>query len=118
MPTLVKEVLGGGEIAITAYLAIFAVDVAIGSAIAAWLSAGRFVLLPAVVGMFLMGLFGFDLAWVVSSLEIAKTTTNSLFEFFAGDNIIRVAIDLAGLAIAGSFLVVPTFTAVQTWVSS
>lgn len=117
LPTLVKEILGGGEIAITAYLAVFAVAVAIGSAIAAWLSAGRVVLLPAVVGTFLMGLFGLDLAWAVSSLEIATTTTNSLSEFFAGENTIRVAIDLAGLAIAGSFLVVPTFTAVQTWAS-
>ena len=42
--------LGGAEIAVTAYLAVFAVAIAIGSAIAAWMSQGRMVLLPAPVG--------------------------------------------------------------------
>ena len=39
----------------------------------------------------------------------------TLGAFFAGPNTIRVAIDLAGMAIAGAFLVVPTFAAVQAW---
>lgn len=54
------------------------------------------------------------LAWSVSGMN-ASVPAASLLEFFAGENTIRVAIDLAGLAIAGSFLVVPTFTAVQIW---
>lgn len=115
LPTMVKNILGGTEIAVTAYLAVFAIAVAIGSAIAAWLSAGRVVLLPAPVGTALMALFGLDLAWTVSNIEIATVTANTLSEFFAKDGTIRIAFDLAGLAIAGSFLVVPTFTAVQAW---
>jgi acyl-[acyl-carrier-protein]-phospholipid O-acyltransferase / long-chain-fatty-acid--[acyl-carrier-protein] ligase len=114
LPTMVKQSLGGAEIAVTAYLAVFAVAVAIGSAIAAWMSQGRMVLLPAPVGTALMALFGADLAWTVWGLE-AATQAETLTAFFARPGTWHVAFDLAGLAIAGSFLVVPTFAAVQAW---
>ncbi|SMD15745.1 acyl-[ACP]--phospholipid O-acyltransferase [Rhizobium sp. RU36D] len=114
LPPLVKDVLGGGEIAVTAYLAVFAVAVAVGSAIAAWMSAGRIVLLPAPVGTLLMALFGLDLAYTTLGQQ-ADVIHVSLADFFAAPGTIRTAIDLAGVAIAGSFLVVPTFAAVQAW---
>ena len=50
LPPMVTEVLGGSEIIVTRYLAIFAVALGVGSAVAAWMSAGRVVLLPAPVG--------------------------------------------------------------------
>lgn len=114
LPPLVKDHLGGGETAITAYLAVFAVAVGIGSAIAAWMSAGRIVLLPAPVGTLIMALFGFDLAWSVAHVE-AIGTAETLSAFFTGPYTIRIAVDLAGMAIAGAFLVVPTFAALQAW---
>ena len=114
LPPLVKNSLGGTEIAVTAYLAVFAVAVAVGSAIAAWMSQGRMVLLPAPVGTALMAVFGLDLAWSVWGLH-STVQAQTLGAFFAGQNTIRVAVDLAGLAIAGAFLVVPTFAAVQAW---
>ncbi|TGS57798.1 hypothetical protein EN826_032235, partial [Mesorhizobium sp. M1D.F.Ca.ET.183.01.1.1] len=114
LPPLVKNSLGGSEMAVTAYLAVFAVAVAVGSAIAAWMSQGRMVLLPAPVGTALMAVFGLDLAWSVWRLH-SSAQAETLGAFFAGQNTIRVAIDLAGLAIAGAFLVVPTFAAVQAW---
>jgi acyl-[acyl-carrier-protein]-phospholipid O-acyltransferase/long-chain-fatty-acid--[acyl-carrier-protein] ligase len=114
LPTLVKQSLGGAEIAVTAYLAVFAVAVAIGSAIAAWMSQGRIVLLPAPVGTALLALFGLDLAWTIWGMQ-ATTQAETLSAFFAGPATWHVAFDLAGLAIAGSFLVVPTFAAVQAW---
>ena len=114
LPPMVKDGLGGNEMAVTAYLAVFAIAVAIGSGIAAWMSAGRIVLLPAPVGTALMALFGFDLARLVWGAEAAATAA-TLGAFFAQPGTIRVAVDLAGLAIAGSFLVVPTFTALQAW---
>jgi len=114
LPTLVKEVLGGSEIIVTTYLAVFAIAMGVGSAIAAWMSAGRVVLLPAPVGTALMALFGLDLAWSISAIDIT-TTAVTFSDYFARANTIRIAIDLAGLAIAGAFLVVPTFTAIQTW---
>ncbi len=114
LPPLVKTVLGGGETIVTAYLAVFAVAVAIGSALAAWMSKGRIVLLPAPVGTALMGLFGLDLAWSVRGMA-AGGEAQSLLAFFAGPGTIRVAFDLAGMALASAFLVVPTFAAVQAW---
>ncbi|MER8367689.1 acyl-[ACP]--phospholipid O-acyltransferase [Mesorhizobium sp. M1378] len=114
LPTLVKDSLGGGEIAVSAYLAVFAVSIAIGSAIAAWMSQGRIVLLPAPVGTALMALFGLDLAWTIWSMQ-PSVRAETLAIFFAGPNTVHVAIDLAGMAIASAFLVVPTFAAVQAW---
>ncbi|RWL41861.1 MAG: acyl-[ACP]--phospholipid O-acyltransferase [Mesorhizobium sp.] len=114
LPAMIKDSLGGNEIAVTAYLAVFAVSIAIGSAIAAWMSQGRMVLLPAPVGTALMALFGLHLAWTIGSMQPSPTAA-SLSAFFAGPNTIRVAIDLAGMAIAAAFLVVPTFAAVQAW---
>ena len=114
LPPLVKNMLGGAELAVTAYLAVFAVAIALGSAIAAWLSASRIVLLTAPVATVLMAGFGFDLAVTVWALEpgVAYATLGA---FFADPVNIRVGIDLAGLAAAGGLLVVPTFAAVQAW---
>jgi len=114
LPAMIKDSLGGNEIAVTAYLAVFAVSIAIGSAIAAWMSQGRMVLLPAPVGTVLMALFGLHLAWTIWSMQPSPTAPG-LAAFFAGPNTIRVAIDLAGMAISAAFLVVPTFAAVQAW---
>jgi len=114
LPDLVKNGLGGGEIAVTAYLAVFAVAIAVGSAISAWMSQGRIVLLPAPVGTALMALFSLDLALTLWGMR-AGTTVESLAAFFSTPGTIRVAIDLAGLAIAGAFVIVPTFAAVQAW---
>ncbi|MGX5801386.1 acyl-[ACP]--phospholipid O-acyltransferase [Bradyrhizobium sp. Arg314] len=114
LPAMIKDSLGGNEIAVTAYLAVFAVSIAIGSAIAAWMSQGRMVLLPAPVGTALLALFGLHLAWTIWSMQ-PSPKAETLGAFFAGPNTIRVAIDLAGMAIAAAFLVVPTFAAVQAW---
>ena len=114
LPVIVKDMLGGHEGAVTLYLGVFAVAVAIGSGLAAWLSAGRVNLLPAPVGTALMALFSLDLAFVLSGAAPATTAT-SVAEFLAMDNTIRAGIDMAGLAIAGSFLAVPSFTALQHW---
>ncbi|WP_027164474.1 acyl-[ACP]--phospholipid O-acyltransferase [Mesorhizobium sp. WSM3224] len=114
LPALIKDSLGGNEIAVTAYLAVFAVSIAIGSAIAAWMSQGRMVLLPAPVGTALLALFGLHLAWTIWSMQ-PSPKAETLAAFFAGPNTMRVAIDLAGMAIAAAFLVVPTFAAVQAW---
>jgi acyl-[acyl-carrier-protein]-phospholipid O-acyltransferase/long-chain-fatty-acid--[acyl-carrier-protein] ligase len=114
LPPMVKNILGGSEIAVTAYLAVFAIAIGIGSAIAAWMAQGRIVLLPAPVGTFIMALFGLDMAWAISGLHISGSA-ETVLAFFAGENTIRVAIDLAGIAISGAFLVVPTFAGLQAW---
>ncbi|MBN9549155.1 MAG: acyl-[ACP]--phospholipid O-acyltransferase [Alphaproteobacteria bacterium] len=114
LPAMIKDSLGGNEIAVTAYLGVFAVSIAIGSAIAAWMSQGRMVLLPAPVGTALLALFGLHLAWTIGSMQ-SSPRAETLAAFFSGPNTIRVAVDLAGMAVAAAFLVVPTFAAVQAW---
>jgi acyl-[acyl-carrier-protein]-phospholipid O-acyltransferase / long-chain-fatty-acid--[acyl-carrier-protein] ligase len=114
MPPLVKKTLGGSEEVVTAFLAIFSISIAIGSGLAAWLSHGRIVLLPTVVGAFLLGLFALDLGlatyWVAPVTEPRGAA--AIFGSFRG---LRLAIDLAGLAIAGGLFIVPVFSAIQTW---
>ncbi|MGV3552995.1 acyl-[ACP]--phospholipid O-acyltransferase [Rhizobium sp.] len=114
LPIMVKDILSGSEIVVPAYLAIFAVSIAVGSAIAGWMSAGRVVLLPAPVGTLIVALFGLDLAWNLWGLT-STTHAETISGFFAGENTIRVAVDLAGMAIGGAFLAVPTFSAMQAW---
>lgn len=114
LPLMVKDVLGGNETAVTYFLTVFAVSIGIGSALAAWLSAGRVVLLPAAVGTVFLAVFCFDTAWTLSAISIAVPATSPL-EFFNQDGVLRLTVDMAGLAISGALLVVPTFTALQTW---
>ena len=114
LPIMVNEILGGSEIVVPAYLAIFAISIAIGSAIAGWMSAGRVVLLPAPTGTAIVALFGLDLAWSLWGLK-STAHAETISGFFAGGNTIRVAIDLAGMAVGGAFLAVPTFAAMQSW---
>src|SRR6516162_8303640 len=63
MQPLVKQALGGTEEVITTCNAIFAVSIAVGSGLAAWLAAGRIILLPTLVGAVLLGLFALDLGF-------------------------------------------------------
>jgi acyl-[acyl-carrier-protein]-phospholipid O-acyltransferase / long-chain-fatty-acid--[acyl-carrier-protein] ligase len=115
LPPLVTFNIGGTESVVTVFLTIFSVAVAIGSALAAWLAHGRIVLLPTLVGAVLLGLFSIDLGWTASKLA-HPTGPLSVAGYFASPHSIHIAIDLAGLAIAGGLFIVPTFTAVQAWV--
>lgn len=114
LPPLVKSLMGGEELVVSVYLAVFAVSIAVGSGIGSFLSSGRIILLPAPVAMIFMGLWALDLAHVVSGLSVAAPP-HSISEFFASWSAWHVAIDLSGLAIAGGIFIVPTFAAVQAW---
>ena len=114
LPPLVKFQIGATEEVVTAFLTIFSISIAIGSGLAAWLAAGRIVLLPTVIGAVLLGLFALDLGWTTHALAPA-TTTHGLADVFEGRSGLRIAIDLAGLAIAGGLFIVPCFSALQAW---
>ncbi|NTF17052.1 acyl-[ACP]--phospholipid O-acyltransferase [Agrobacterium rubi] len=113
LPTAVRA-LGGSEIASTVYLAVFAVSVAAGSAVAAWFSAGRVVLLPAVFGALFAGLACIDLGFALPGYP-SETAVLPLSEFFASFGNLRIGLDLALIAFFGAFMAVPTFAAIQTW---
>jgi acyl-[acyl-carrier-protein]-phospholipid O-acyltransferase / long-chain-fatty-acid--[acyl-carrier-protein] ligase len=114
MPALVKNVLGGDEEVVTTCLAVFSVSIAIGSGLAAWLAAGRIILLPTVIAAVLLGVFAIDLGWSTSGAAPIPGFSGflGLLGSWRG---IRLAIDLAGLAIAGGLFIVPVFAAVQAW---
>jgi acyl-[acyl-carrier-protein]-phospholipid O-acyltransferase / long-chain-fatty-acid--[acyl-carrier-protein] ligase len=114
LPPLVTYQIGGTEGVVTLFLTIFSVAVAIGSGLAAWLAHGRIVLLPTLVAGFLLGIFAIDLGWTASSL-VPPATSVDLAHYFSSPRSIHIAIDLAGLAIAGGLFIVPTFAAVQAW---
>ena len=114
LPPLVKNVLGGVEEAVTVCLAIFSISIAIGSGLAAWLAAGRIILLPTLIGAVLLGLFAIDLGWATWGLSPAAQG-RGIADVFGSWSGIHVGIDLAGLAIAGGLYIVPTFAAVQAW---
>jgi acyl-[acyl-carrier-protein]-phospholipid O-acyltransferase/long-chain-fatty-acid--[acyl-carrier-protein] ligase len=113
LPPLVKNVLGGNEEVVTAYLAVFSIAIALGSGLASYLAAGRIVLIPTLFGAVLLGLFALDLGW--TTLGGAATVTMTVSEMFHSARGLHVAIDLAGLAIAGGLFIVPSFSAVQAW---
>ncbi len=114
LPPLVNVNINGTDAVITIFLTIFSVAVALGSGLAAWLSAGRIVLLPTLLGAVLLGLFSIDLGWITSGF-VAAASPMGIGGFFDSPRSIHIATDLAGLAIAGGLFVVPTFAAVQAW---
>ena len=114
LPPLVKVEIGGTEDVVTVFLTIFSVAVAVGSGLAAWLAAGRIMLLPTLFGAVLLGLFALDLGWTTSRARAGDDHARARGRFRARGGI-RIAIDLAGLAIAGGLFIVPTFAAVQAW---
>ena len=114
LPPLIKNLIGGNEVTVTAYLALFTVAVAIGSALAAWLSSGRIVLGITVAGAALLGAFAIDLG--IATLGVAPAVApQSPGTALASSIGLRAAIDLCGLAIAGGLFIVPAFAAVQAW---
>ncbi len=113
MPPLVKVVLGASEEVVTVFLAIFSVSIAIGSLFAAWLAHGRIVLFPTLVGAALLAVFALDLGFATYGATQAPIAT--VAQVFSSGKGIRIAIDLAGLAIAGGLFIVPSFAAVQSW---
>ena len=114
LPPLVSFNIGGSEQVVTLFLTIFSVSVGVGSGLAAWLAAGRIVLLPTVVATVLLGLFSLDLGWTASRV-VPATSPLSIAGYFAAPHSIHIALDLAGLAIAGGLFIVPVFTAIQVW---
>jgi acyl-[acyl-carrier-protein]-phospholipid O-acyltransferase / long-chain-fatty-acid--[acyl-carrier-protein] ligase len=111
---LVHVDLNGTDAVITLLLTLFSVAVATGSGLAAWLAAGRIVILPTLIGAVLIGVFSLDLGWM-AHLFVPAAVASGIGGFFARPRSIHIAVDLVGLAIGGGLFVVPTFAAVQAW---
>lgn len=114
LPPLIKTLIGGNENTVTAYLALFSIAVGIGSGLAAAIARGRIVLRITFFGALLIAAFACDLGFATfgAAASAAGQTPTQVFATTLG---VRVAIDLAGLAIAGGLFIVPAFAAVQSW---
>jgi len=113
LPPLIKDVLGGDEHAATLALCAFSVGIGFGAAAAAWVTGGRIVLFPSVIGAALMGVLLVDLWHTTRGLGVLPVA--GLGAFLARPGAAHVLIDLAGLAASGGLVVVPAFAAVQAW---
>jgi acyl-[acyl-carrier-protein]-phospholipid O-acyltransferase/long-chain-fatty-acid--[acyl-carrier-protein] ligase len=114
LPPLIKTLIGGNEDTVTAYLALFSIAVGVGSGLAAAIARGRIVLNTTLAGAVLLGLFALDIGF--ATLGLAPETTPQVPGLvFSSALGLRVAVDLAGLAIAGGLFIVPAFAAVQAW---
>jgi acyl-[acyl-carrier-protein]-phospholipid O-acyltransferase/long-chain-fatty-acid--[acyl-carrier-protein] ligase len=114
LPPLIKILIGGNEDTVTAYLALFSIAVGAGSALAAAIARGRIVLTTTLVGALLLGLFALDLG-IASFYAMPAPGPQAPGVVFSSLLGIRVAADLAGMAVAGGLFIVPAFAAVQAW---
>ena len=114
LPPLIKTLIGGDEDTVTVYLALFSIAVGLGSALAALIARGRIVLNTTLAGCVLLGVFALDLGLATHGAASAAIPQTPALVFATALGI-RVAADLAGLAIAGGLFIVPAFAAVQAW---
>jgi acyl-[acyl-carrier-protein]-phospholipid O-acyltransferase/long-chain-fatty-acid--[acyl-carrier-protein] ligase len=116
LPSLVMHTLGGAEPVVTIFLAVFAVAIGVGSGLAAWLSAGRIILLPTAIGALLIGLCALDLGLALLRLPATDLTTAlAPSAFFARPIAWHAVVALGILAVAGGLMIVPSFAAIQAW---
>jgi acyl-[acyl-carrier-protein]-phospholipid O-acyltransferase/long-chain-fatty-acid--[acyl-carrier-protein] ligase len=114
LPPLVETRIGGSTGLVTAFLTVFAVSIALGSGLAAWLSGHRIVLVTTPLAALAIGLFAIDAGLTVARLPAAGVEVGfGDFVHVVGGP--RLAIDLAGLAASGGLFVVPVFAALQAW---
>jgi acyl-[acyl-carrier-protein]-phospholipid O-acyltransferase/long-chain-fatty-acid--[acyl-carrier-protein] ligase len=113
-PTLIKQIVGGDEATVTVYLALFSIAIGLGSWLAAAIARGRIRLGTTVAGAVLIAAFALDLGFATSGASIAAAASGPAVVFSSALGV-RVAIDFAGLAVAGGLFIVPAFAAVQAW---
>lgn len=111
---IVKTQLGGTEIVVSVYSAVFAVGIAIGSGLASWLLAGRILTLPAPIAALVIAGVSLDLAWTLHGLAPFGTLV-PVRPFFEHGAAWHLAIDMLVLTMAGGLFIVPSFAAVQAW---
>jgi acyl-[acyl-carrier-protein]-phospholipid O-acyltransferase/long-chain-fatty-acid--[acyl-carrier-protein] ligase len=114
LPPLIKMLIGGNEVTVSAYLALFSIAVGAGSGLAAVIARGRIVLKTTLVGAVLLGGFALDLGIATLGIAPPQALQGPAVVLLSGLGL-RTAIDLCGLAIAGGLFIVPAFAAVQAW---
>ena len=113
---VVVRTFGGANAILTLHLAVFAIAVALGSALAGWLCKGRVVLITVPVGLFGMVVAMAGLAFVLWGVPPAVAAAPlGLTAYFAQPRTWTTAILLVVMAAAGGLAVVPAMAALQAW---
>ena len=111
-PVYAKNVLGGGESAVTLLLAVFTVGIGLGSMLCERLSGGHIELGLVPFGSIGLTLFGFDLLFASPTLPPAGAPLGAL-ALLAEPGMARVLFDLLGLGVFGGFFIVPLYVLIQ-----
>ena len=111
---IVELGLGGDPIVFNIYNALFAIGIALGSGLAAWVLAGRTLMLPTPIAAAVLGLVSLDLAATLHG-AVAVRPLLAPAAFFSTWRAWHVGLDLLLLAMAGGLYIVPAFAAVQAW---
>jgi 1-acyl-sn-glycerol-3-phosphate acyltransferase len=111
-PAFGKDVLGGGEGAVTLLLAVFTVGIGVGSLLCERMSARHVELGLVPFGSIGLTVFGLDLACAAMSLP-PVTTPLSVGELLAQACVWRILVDLMLLGLFGGFFIVPLYALVQ-----
>ena len=111
-PVYAKNVLGGGESAVTLLLAVFTVGIGVGSMLCERLSGGHIELGLVPFGSIGLTLFGFDLLFA-SPTVLPAAAPLPLGELLASPGTWRVLADLLGLGVFGGFFIVPLYVLIQ-----
>jgi MFS family permease len=114
-PAYTKNVLGGGETAVTLLLAVFTLGIGIGSLLCERLSAGRVELGLVPFGSIGLTLFGLDLALSSPASPACPLATDPLgaLALLAAPGVWRVLLDLVLVGLFGGFFIVPLYALVQ-----
>lgn len=112
-PAYTKDVLGGGETAVTMLLAIFTLGIGVGSLLCEKLSAGRVELGLVPFGSIGLTLFGLDLAFASPLAPTAAQPLGAL-ALLAQPGIVHVLADLFLIGLFGGFFIVPLYALVQS----
>ena len=111
---IVAMALGGDEMVFDVYNAAFAIGIATGSGLAAWLLGGRTLMLPTPIAAIGIGLVSIDIAFTLSG-STPHSQIMGIGPFFHTWHSWHIGIDLLLLAMAGGLYIVPSFAAVQAW---
>ena len=112
-PVYVKQVIGGEELIVTLFLAVFSIGVAVGSMLCEKLSRDDIDMGIVPFGALGMALFILDL-WLVGCPESTiQGRFITLSEFLSNGVSYRILFDLSMVSIFGGFFIVPLFAYIQ-----
>jgi hypothetical protein len=111
-PAYTKQILGGGETAVTLLLAVFTLGIGIGSLLCERFSAGRIELGLVPFGSIGLTLFGLDLAIASPSGMLTAEPLGAL-ALLVQPGTWRILVDLLLIGIFGGFFIVPLYALVQ-----